>query len=443
MVGSFLDVQILNIEVMLNIMNKTFDKILALSMLAWMSVAANLGNVGFIINGLINELQITDPGLKGLLGSSSLFGMLIGAFISGFLGDNIGRKKTAIIFAVLHGISGVIAVLVINPLWFITWRILAGIGLGGILPVLASLVSEYSLPSSRGKRVSLLESSWALGWLIPITIAYLYLGIMGWRVYGLITSIIALILSLSVLFLEESPRYLLSIGRKDEAQRLIEKYNIKLSKHIGMKTNLIAGVKLLFSKDLWKTTIGLWIIWFTITMGYYGLFIWYPRLLSTHGAEIGFEALANYLKTKRLEYLLIITLAQIPGYYSAVLLVDRIGRKKLLGTYLVLTGLSAFILAYARTIDQFLTAGIALSFFDLGAWAALYTYTPEQYPTSIRVLGTGWASTIGRLGGILGPYIVPFLGSWQSIFIFFATIHFIGALGVLTGKELARKEMIE
>ncbi|ADI32490.1 MFS transporter [Staphylothermus hellenicus] len=423
--------------------NKLFDKILALSMLAWMSVAANLGNVGFIINGLINELQITDPGLKGLLGSSSLIGMLIGAFISGFFGDHIGRKKTAIIFALLHGVSGVIAVLVVDPLWFITWRILAGIGLGGLLPVLASLVSEYSLPSSRGKRVSLLESSWAFGWLIPITIAYLYLDSMGWLIYGLVTSIVALILSLSVLFLEESPRYLLLIGREDEARRLVEKYGIELPKHISTKTNLIAGARLLFSKDLGKTTIGLWIIWFTITMGYYGLFIWYPRLLSTRGAEIGFEALANYLKTKRLEYLLIITLAQIPGYYSAVFLVDRIGRKKLLGTYLVLTGLSAFMLAYARFIDQFLAAGMALSFFDLGAWAAVYTYTPEQYPTNIRVLGTGWASTIGRLGGILGPYIVPFLRDWQSIFMFFATIHFVGALGVLTGKELARKEMVE
>lgn len=423
--------------------SKLIDKILLLSMLAWMSVAANLGSVSFVLSGLISELGITDPGMKGLLGSSSLIGMLIGAFISGVIGDRIGRKKAAIFFALLHGVSGVIAVTVIDPVWFILWRILAGIGLGGILPVIASLVSEYSLPINRGKRVGILESSWAFGWLIPVVIAYLYLGIIGWHIYGLIINIIALALSLSVLFLEESPRYLLLIGAEHEARKLVRKYSIELPKHIEKKAKFSEGLKLLFSKDLRKVTIGLWIIWFTITMGYYGLFIWYPRLLATHGAEIGFEALANYLKTKRLEYLLIVTLAQIPGYYSAAFLIDRIGRKKILGTYLVLTGMSAFMLANAKTIDQFLIAGITLSFFDLGAWAALYTYTPEQYPTKIRVLGTGWASTIGRLGGILGPYIVPYLGSWQTIFTFFTVIHLIGVLGVITGKELAKKEMIE
>ncbi len=424
-------------------MARIFDKILVASMFIWMSVATSLGSVGFVINGLITSYKIVSPSIKGLLASSSLIGMLIGAFTSGLIGDRIGRKKTAIIYGLLHGVAGIISMIHIDPWWFISWRIITGIGLGGILPVIASLVSEYSIPENRGKRVSLLESSWAYGWLIPVSIAYIFLNILGWEIYGLTLAIIAFILVLPVFLLDESPRYLISIGLRDKAEEIAKKYNIELPREIKERIGFIGGLKELFGKDLVWVTIGLWIIWFTITMGYYGLFIWYPRLLATHGPELGFSQLANYLKIHRLEYLLIITLAQIPGYYSAVYLVDKIGRKRVLGSYLVLTSISALILAYTRDILSFIFAGIALSFFDLGAWAALYTYTPEQYPTRIRVLGTSWASTIGRLGGILGPYIIPFIGYWESVFLFFTLIHIIGACGVLTGRELVRKEMIE
>lgn len=86
---------------------------------------------------------------------------------------------------------------------------------------------------------------------------------------------------------------------------------------------------------------------------------------------------------------------------------------------------------------------MALNFFDLGAWAALYAYTPEQYPIHTRVLGSGWAAAWGRIGGIVGPYIVPFLGDWTIVFAFFAIINIIGGLAALGGRELKGMEMIE
>ncbi len=422
---------------------KLFDAVLGLSMLIWMSVAASLGSVGFIINGMISELGITSPSLKGLLASSSLIGMFIGALTSGFIGDVFGRRRSAILFGLIHGVAGVSAMLVKDPYWFSLWRIFAGFGLGGTLPVVASLVSEYSWPVNRGRRISLLESSWAYGWLIPVLTAYFCLKWIGWMMYGVITALIALLLVLPVLILPESPRYLLLRGKDEEARRLADKYGIPLPSIKGVGTPWHRLVARLFSRDYLPVTLGLWLTWFTITMGYYGLFIWFPRLLAVHGKEIGFTALSEYLAGHRLEYLVIITLAQIPGYYSAAYLVDVIGHKKTLGAYLALTGVSAYFLATASTVPLFLALGITLAFFDLGSWAALYTYTPEQYPTSIRVAGTAWASTIGRLGGILGPYIVPYLGSWEIVFIIFATIHLVGVIGVIPGRELMRKEMVE
>lgn len=419
------------------------DKILVYAMLSWMSVATSLGSVGFVITGIIEDYGVADQNVKALLGSSSLIGMFIGALTSGFIGDRIGRRKSAVLYAVLHGLSGIVAALAYSPAWFIVFRIITGIGLGGLLPVVVSMVSEYSAPANRGRRVSILESSWAYGWLIPVVIAYFGLGRLGWRNYSLLTSIVAFLLALSSTALPESPRYLLLIGRRNEARRLAMKHGVPLPEVRGAGEPWFRSIRRLFSGDLLPVTLGLWLIWFTITMGYYGVFIWYPKLLASHGAELGYGPLAEYLASRRLEYLLITTLAQIPGYYSAAYLVDKIGRKKTLGVYLVLTGVSALFLSMATTVPLFLLMGITLSFFDLGAWASLYTYTPEQYPTGIRVAGTAWASTIGRLGGILGPYIVPFLGSWYNVFLFFSLIHLIGAVGVVAGRELKGLEMVE
>ncbi len=422
--------------------SKLFDKILFLSMFLWMSVSSNLGSLGFVINGLIKELGMLSVNIKALIGSSSLIGMFIGALISGFIGDRLGRKKTIMLFVIIQSVSSILSYVIIDPIWFIIWRIIAGIGMGGLLPVVASLVSEYSVPRNRGKRISLLESSWAYGWLIAVGLAYLLLNGIGWLLYGILLSIISLLFSIIGLWVEESPRYLLSIGCKDEAIKLAEKYGIPLPE-IRPRISMFEGLKKLFVSDYKKVTIGLWILWFTITMGYYGIFIWYPKLLVQRGTELGYQSLSLYLSKHRLDYLLITTLAQIPGYYSAAYLVDKIGRKKVLFTYMVFTGIAAFVLAGIRDVELFILAGITLSFFDLGAWAALYTYTPEQYPTNMRVMGTAWASTIGRLGGIIGPYIVPYLGSWETVFMFFALIHIIGSIGVFFGRELMGKEMIE
>ncbi len=422
--------------------SKLFDKILFLSMFLWISVSSNLGSLGFVINGLIKEVGTLSVNVKALIGSSSLIGMFIGALISGLIGDRLGRKKTIILFVIVQSVSSILSYVIIDPIWFIIWRIIAGIGMGGLLPVVASLVSEYSVPRNRGKRISLLESSWAYGWLIAVGLAYLLLNYIGWLLYGILLSIISLLFGIIGLWVEESPRYLLSIGRKDEAIKLAEKHGVPLPE-IRPRISMFEGLKKLFALDHRRVTIGLWILWFSLTMGYYGIFIWYPKLLVQRGIELGYQSLSLYLSRHRLDYLLITTLAQIPGYYSAAYLIDKVGRRKVLFTYMFFTGIASFALAGVKDVELFILAGITLSFFDLGAWAALYTYTPEQYPTNIRVMGTAWASTIGRLGGIIGPYIVPYLGSWETVFMFFALIHVIGTIGVFFGRELMGKEMIE
>ena len=111
------------------------------------------------------------------------------------------------------------------------------------------------------------------------------------------------------------------------------------------------------------------------------------------------------------EYVLIMTLAQLPGYYSAAWLIERMGRKFVLVTYLLGTAASALVFGAAESTTILIVSGILLSFFNLGAWGALYAYSPEQYPAVIRGTGSGMSAAIGRVGGILGPLLVGSLVS--------------------------------
>ena len=142
------------------------------------------------------------------------------------------------------------------------------------------------------------------------------------------------------------------------------------------------------------------------------------------------------------------TLAQLPGYYAAAWLVDIIGRKYTLSLFLLLSGICSFFFGSASTPATLMCWGAAMSFFNLGAWGVIYTYTPEQYPTTIRALGSGWAAGFGRIGGMLAPMLVGVMlaNAWgmNTIFMMFASVFIIvSAIVVGLGKESKQKTLEE
>ena len=132
-----------------------------------------------------------------------------------------------------------------------------------------------------------------------------------------------------------------------------------------------------------------------ISIGYYGAFTWLPSWFHSKG----FSLPAVYPNA------FIMALAQIPGYLSAAWLIERWGRRKTLGAYLIASGVFAWLFFLAATPFAVMAAAVFLSFFALGAWGALYAYTPEAYPTSIRTTGIGAASGMTRIAGAIAPSI--------------------------------------
>ncbi|AIM16489.1 major facilitator transporter [Bacillus sp. X1(2014)] len=390
-------------------------KLLGIAGMGWMFDAMDVGMLSFIIAALSVEWGLT-PGQMGWIGSINSIGMAVGALVFGFAADRIGRKNVFIITLLLFSLGSGASAFTTTLTAFLVLRFLIGMGLGGELPVASTLVSESVPVEKRGQIVVLLESFWAAGWLIAAIISYFVIPEWGWQTALLISALPALYALYLRIGLPDSPRF---AAVKDKE-----------------KLTIFQNLTKLWSKEYGRQTAMLWIVWFCVVFSYYGMFLWLPSVMVMKGFSL----------IKSFEYVLVMTLAQLPGYFTAAWFIEKMGRKFVLVVYLIGTAVSAYFFGTAESTTLLMTSGILLSFFNLGAWGGLYAYTPEQYPTIIRGTGSGMAASFGRLGGVLGPLLVGYLVaekvSVPVIFTIFCVSILIGALAVfLLGKETKRQEL--
>ncbi|AEH49685.1 MFS transporter [Parageobacillus thermoglucosidasius] len=388
-------------------------KLLGVAGLGWMFDAMDVGMLSFIIAALQKDWGLSAKQM-GWIGSVNSIGMAAGALLFGLLADRIGRKNVFIITLLLFSIGSGLSALTTTLAAFLVLRFLIGMGLGGELPVASTLVSESVPAHERGKAVVLLESFWAVGWLLSAFISYFVIPTYGWQTALLLATIPALYALYLRWGLPDSPRF--TSAHKEKTV-----------------WNNIAKV---WSSAYRKETFMLWVLWFCVVFSYYGMFLWLPSVMVMKGFSL----------IKSFEYVLLMTLAQLPGYFSAAWLIERMGRKFVLITYLIGTAVSAYFFGNADSLALLMTSGILLSFFNLGAWGALYAYTPELYPTSVRGTGAGMAAAFGRIGGVLGPLFVGyFVGNGltvTAIFAVFCLSIFVGVIAVWAlGKETKQREL--
>lgn len=415
-------------------------KLLLVTGLGWLFDSMDTGLIAFILPVLAKEWQLA-PGQMGLIGSIGLIGMALGAVVSGTVADHLGRKKVFSITVLLYSIASALCAVSWNYQSLLIFRFLVGFGLGGELPVAATLVSEYAPSRVRGRFIVLLESFWGLGWIAAACIAYFFIPVYGWRMAFALGAVPAVYVFLIRLHMPESVRYLLSRGKVEEARNIVITLERKL--HVPVLPFNDAVEKLppattvsfreLWKKPYMKRTIMLWLVWFGINFSYYGIFMWLPSLVFQQGFTV----------VKTFEYVLIMTLAQLPGYYCAAWLVDRLGRKYTLSVFLLFSGVASYFFGHASTAAALMMWGSVMSFFNLGAWAVLYTYTPEQYPTTIRALGSGWAAGFGRFGGMAAPVMVGVMighsFGFGAVFYMFAFV-FIAVAAVVMGLGIESKQ---
>lgn len=389
-------------------------KLLGVAGLGWMFDAMDVGMLSFIIAALAAEWALT-PEQMGWIGSVNSIGMAVGALVFGIYADRIGRKNIFIITLLLFSVASGLSAFTTTLFAFLLLRFFVGMGLGGELPVASTLVSESVPAKDRGRVVVLLESFWAFGWLLAALISYFVIPSYGWQaalIIGALPAFYALYLRLK---LPDSPAF---------------------SPKKAEKRTIAQNIRDVWSKKHARSTLVLWTVWFTVVFSYYGMFLWLPSVMVLKGFDL----------IKSFEYVLIMTLAQLPGYFTAAWLIERAGRKFVLITYLLGTAASALVFGNAESTAMLIGSGMFLSFFNLGAWGALYAYTPEQYPAVIRGTGSGMAASVGRIGGILGPLLVgSLIAAGQSIGFIFGLFCISIVIGVivlaLLGRETKQMEL--
>ncbi|WP_297965502.1 MFS transporter [uncultured Anaerovibrio sp.] len=422
-------------------------KLLLVTGLGWLFDSMDTGLIAFVLPVLAKEWGLA-PEQMGWIGSIGLIGMALGAVISGTLADRIGRKRVFTITVLMYALATGMCALAWSYESLLFFRFLVGFGLGGELPVAATLMSEYAPTRLRGRFIVLLESFWGIGWLVAACISYLIIPQYGWKIAFVIGTLPALYVFLIRLHMPESVRYLISKNKIDEAKEIILSLEKKLkvqslpfdrnltAAEMGSATLRTPGPLTLFNDNYMKRTIMLWLAWFGIVYSYYGIFMWLPSIVFQQGFAV----------VKTFEYVLIMTIAQLPGYYCAAWLVDVIGRKYTLSIFLLMSGVASYFFGNATTPETLLAWGAAMSFFNLGAWGVIYTYTPELYPTSIRALGSGWAAGFGRIGGMIAPALVGIMLANQlgigNVFLMFAGVLIVVSLVVLTlGVETRQRQL--
>jgi putative MFS transporter len=270
---------------------------------------------------------------------------------------------------------------------------------GGTLPVDYSIFAEYLPTQKRGRYLVLLESFWALGTLAAAGLAWLVVPTLGWRWLLAISALPGIIVFFIRRSVPESPRYLLVNGQPEAARQVLEQVArengtaLPPGRLVAPPQTRPARLSDLWQPRLRRTTFLLWGIWFMISLGYYGVFTWLPSYFRTGGMTM----LNVYQNT------FILALAQLPGYFSAAWLVERWGRRRTLAFYLIASGLFTYLFSVAASLPLVMGMAVWMSFFTLGAWGALYAYTPEAYPTTLRATGMGAASGMTRIAGAIAP----------------------------------------
>ncbi|MFT4167446.1 MAG: MFS transporter [Microlunatus sp.] len=429
--------------------SRQHQKLLVGSGIGWALDAMDIGLVSFVLAALATQWSLS-PGQLSAIASIGFVGMAIGASLGGLLADRIGRRQVFALTLLVYGLATGASALVSGVGALLVLRLLVGLGLGAELPVASTLVSEYAPARIRGRVVVALEAFWALGWLAAAVIGYLVVpsSADGWRwafALGVIPAAYALVVRWG---LPESVRFLERRGREAEAEAAVRRFessagvdapavvapaalapgNGPADDRAGRAKTAAPSWLALWSPGTRRRTIALWLTWFGTNFSYYGAFIWLPTLLVASGFSL----------VKSFEFTLIITVAQLPGYAVSAILIERWGRRPTLAVFLAGSAASAVAFGLAGSVPAVLATGMALSFFNLGAWGALYAVTPEVYPTDLRATGAGSAAAFGRLASIIAPLLVPLLSTTiglTGLFVIFALSFAVAAVAALALPE--------
>ncbi|MBS0348198.1 MAG: MFS transporter [Proteobacteria bacterium] len=421
-----------------------FDAFDALSLAFVMPVLVGLWHLG--------------PTEIGVLIAAGYLGQVIGALLFGWLAERRGRVPSATLAVGIMSVMSVASAFTGNFQMLFLARFIQGIGVGGEVPVAAAYINELSQAHGRGRFFILYELIFPLGLLGAAQIGAFVVPRFGWEYMFLIGGIPGILIAALILRLSESPRWLIAKGRLDEAERIIEQLEAATTKRnldpardrievdarlaslqAGLQNPRKASWKELFSPIYRGRTLIVWVLWASSYFVANGINNWLPSLYKTvyHlplQESLHMASISNVLSTC--------------AVLACAFLIDRVGRRRWAMGCFVLSGALLATLGILGADDPRSVMLLASSAYAVMGTTTvmLYLYTPEIYPTRMRAIGTGLATSWLRAASAAAPAIVGVVLSGQgvaAVFLMFALTTIVGLIAATRMIETTNRALEE
>ncbi|OIK00512.1 MFS transporter [Streptomyces sp. MUSC 14] len=359
-----------------------------------------IGGIGMAMGALTTDLHLSTV-MEGLVGASPLIGIFVGGPLFGRLADRYGRRPVFLIDMLIFLIGSVLQFFVSDGLQLFVIRLVMGIAIGGEYAIGAPLLSEYAPSKGRGRLLASLEISWYVGYALATVVGAAFQGVHGgWRYTLASSAVIALVCVALRGGIPESARWLLSRGRRKEAEQLIARYGMDIDVSAELEEASEPqqqGLRALFGRRHLRSTVFASVFWAALVLPYFAIGTFWTQV---------FDAL--HMGDNAVAALLVYSFTAVAGVTAGCLVVDRIGRRRLLIPPFWITAAALAMVAVWPTSTPVIVGGFLFFIFLNAASSALTAVYPlEVFPTSLRSTGVGFASAMSRVGAAVGTFLLP------------------------------------
>jgi AAHS family benzoate transporter-like MFS transporter len=385
---------------------------------------------GTVLPGLLadpGQIGTFDVATAGLLGSWALIGVLVGSLICGAVGDFFGRRRLMLLGIAWFSVGMFVTALTTTVMTFGAMRFITGLGLGIVIASAGATMAEFAPAGRRQFYNAIVYSGVPAGGVVASVMGILFQDSLGWRGLFIIGALpLVILLPIAWRKLPESPRWLLSRGREEEAMAAAERTGVPLlEERVILDTGAApqkSGFAAVFSRQFAVASVLLGLMSFCGLLLTYGLNTWLPKIMEGYG----------YGRTYSLFFPLALNLGAVAGGLIASRLADRSGPQRVIASTFALATVSLVLMTFNFPLPMLFTFIAVAGVGTLGTQVLIYGFQSNYFTTNARAAGVAWCASVGRLGGVLGPIIGGWLAAagigGSTAFYIYGGVALLGAL---------------
>lgn len=390
----------------------------------------DLAVVGAALPSIMKSMNV-DATRAGIMAGSALFGTMLGAIFLGTLADRIGRPRMIAVCVALFSLFTAAAGLTTEPIGFSIARFIAGLGIGGVLPIVTAQMGEFAPAKLRTRLVTMVFAGYSVGGILVALTAKQLIESHGWQWVFYVAGLPVLLIPFILKTLPESLSFLVKTGNQQELHRLARKIAPEMrpadgARFIGSPADKsrAAPVRRLFEDGRGFSTVMIWMAFMTGLFMVYALNSWLTKLMAMAGYSLG----------SALNFVIVFNVGAIVGAIGGGLLSDKLSIKYVLVAFYAIGAASLTALAYTKSTELLFLVVFVVGASTLGTQLLAYAYAGDYYSPATRSTGVGFASGIGRIGAIVAPVLIGWLVSlalpMEQNFMAIALAGVIGAIAV-------------